>query len=61
VNVSAWVLKYAGKPIQRSARNGLSGQTKAPNQENPELMVIKNMKNKRQKTLRRTKKLKKEV
>jgi hypothetical protein len=54
-------LKCAGKPIPRSARNGLSGQTKAPNPENPERVVIKNVTNKRQKKLRRKKELKKEV
>jgi hypothetical protein len=42
-------LKCAGKPIPRSARKELSGQTKAPNPENPERIIIKNMKNKMQK------------
>jgi hypothetical protein len=54
-------LKCAGKPIPRSARNGLSGQTKVPNPKNPERIVIKNVKNKRQKKLRMMKELKKEV
>jgi hypothetical protein len=40
-NVSALVLKYAGKLIQRSARSGLSGQIRAPNLKNPELQDIK--------------------
>jgi len=32
-----------GKLIPRNARRGLSGQTKATNQENPEPTVIKRM------------------
>jgi len=39
-------LKCAGKPIPRSARNGLSGQTKALNPKNPEHIATKNVKNK---------------
>jgi len=50
-------LKCAEKPIPRSARNGLSGQTKAPNPENPERIITENVKNKRQKKLRRKKEL----
>jgi hypothetical protein len=32
-----------GKPIPRNARRGLSDQIKAPDQKNPEPMVIKRM------------------
>jgi hypothetical protein len=35
-------LKYAGKPIPRSARSGLSGQIKVPNRKTPERQGIKN-------------------
>jgi hypothetical protein len=34
-------LKYAGKPIPRSARSGLSGKIKVPNQKNQEPQDIK--------------------
>jgi hypothetical protein len=34
-------LKYAVKPIPRSARSGLSGQTKVPNRKKPERQGIK--------------------
>jgi len=50
-------LKCAGKPIPKSAPNGLSGQTKALNPRNPERIITKNVKNKRQKKLRRKKEL----
>jgi hypothetical protein len=35
-------LKYAGKPIPRNARSGLSGQIKDPIRKKPELQGIKN-------------------
>jgi hypothetical protein len=54
-------LKCAGKLIPRSARNGLSGRTKALNPRNPERIITKNVKNKRQKKLRRKKEPTKEV
>ena len=41
MNVSASALKYAGKPILRSARSGLSGKIKVPNQKNQERQDIK--------------------
>jgi len=47
-----------GKPIPRSARSGLSGQIKAPNQGNPERTVIKSVRNERQKKAQKDKKLK---
>jgi hypothetical protein len=37
-------LKCTGKPIPRSARNGLSGQTKALNPKNLERITTKNVK-----------------
>lgn len=58
MNVSAWALKYAGKPIPRSARSGLSGQTKAPDQKSPERAAIKNRKIKAEKSPKIRKSLK---